>query len=272
MTLWRFLDLGTLNPYESEVMPEVLIEARRRGLIPNTFLIRAPERFVEIGGRAPLSGVNLEYCKENDIPIIREGHQPSTFVCVFDGKTMQLTLVSDIIDSDPFNDTVLIRGTIKALEYLGLEVSVFEGSNDLMANGKKLSGVSRGRKHGITFDDSSLLVDFDFDLCEGATVPNADKWLNKPVDTHREWVSSIIEQLGRDVPYTEMSSVLKRGFEEVLQTVFEVSNEITEPEKKLLEERIVKYHDPDWLKRGQWSPVAYKKNVIKEYFDVEDEP
>ena len=62
-------------------------------------------------------------------------------------------------------------------------------------------------------------------------------------------------ELGREVAFNEIVSALRRGFEDVLQVEFEVSNSLTEAEERILEDLRVKYHSEEWLKYGKWSPV-----------------
>lgn len=243
---WRFLDLGVINPYESEAVEEVIIKARRSKLIPNTMLIRIPERYVEIGPKVSLNRVDVEYCRSEGIPIVREAGLGSSIV-IFDGDIIYCNLVSDLV----LNGVSLDRKTymecvVKSLQILGLNAYIKEKSNDIFIDGKKVSGNAAQVIQEIFIAGGSIIMSFDYDFCEKAI---------REVKNHRDWVTTLKTQLGREVSYSEVVSALRMGFEEVLQIEFEASNTLTETEERMVKDLQVKYRSDVWLKYGKWSPI-----------------
>lgn len=247
--------MGIIDSYKTTALVDVLLTARKRSLIPNTLCLRAPERHVQMGMTANLEHVNIEYCRERKIPIQREATGDS--VSVMDENMIQIDLLSDSFPHDSLLTRTLkfMNCIVKSLQFMGLDAYVRQGHNDVLVKGKKISGTNTTLFNDLWSGSGGVLLGFDYDFCEGGIVYRPEKFANKEVKTHREYVTSIEAQLGREVSYSEVVSALRRGFETLLQVEFDVSKSLTEAEEQILEDLQVKYQSEEWLKRGRWSPV-----------------
>jgi len=237
---WRLLDLGAVNPHENQVMEELLIDARRKNLIPDTLNIRMPGRYVEVGQKASLSEINLDFCRSEGIPVVREGVLGGS-VHVY-GETLPFAVVS----REHLNRKTMMACLIESLRVLGLSAHIKQGSNNILTGGKKVASTGDRIIDGVFIGGASILSDFDFDFCK--------KVIKKPKD-HRGKMTTLRAQLGREVSYDEVVAALKAGFESVLQVEFVVSNSLTEAEEIIIEGLLVKYRSDEWLRYGKWSPV-----------------
>lgn len=239
--LWRLLDLGVTEPYDNWINRETLLVAIKRNLIPNTVCFQIPSRHVWVGKQANLEKrVNLEYCSEERIPVVRGPVTNS--VLVYDEDVLDCTAFSR---RPPYDN--LINSQIKGLQFMGLEAELKPGSNDIVVNGKKVSGACHLPPLGAS---GSVTVDFNYDFCEKAIIQIPNKNM-KP----GEGVTTLKAELGRDVSFSEVISALRKGFESVLQAEFEVSKSLTEAEEQIFEGLQEKYRSEEWLKYGRWSPV-----------------
>lgn len=251
---WRLLDLGSLDPYESIAAPETLATSIKHKLSSNTLLFHIPRRSVYITFKTHLNRVNVEYCRREGIPIVRDIEGGSGTVFMQDGDTSLFSLVTDptihSITMKSFMDSI-----VNGLQSMGLDPYILPNSNDILLDGKKVSGNGSVVFRGIPIINGTMAIDFDYDFCEKAIMPHPNLFANKEAKSHREWITTLKTQLGRKVSYNEAVSALRLGFESVLGVEFEVSNSLTEAEEQILEDLQEKYQSEEWMKRGKWSPV-----------------
>ena len=245
--------MGLKDPYEGEPIKEVLIKALKRGLIPETLCFFVLRRCVCIGrGSSLKEKVNLEYCRKEGIPIIRiiTGGGGASH----DGDVLQCILVSK---GKPSKDSIrLSRNFIaEGLQVMGLEPELRPRSNDILMKGRKISGTGDIFTGGISYSVGVLIVDFNYDLCEKVLLPVPETFLNKEANSHREWITTLKAQLGREVSFSEVISDIKEVFETELQIEFKIENSLTEAETQIFEELQEKYRSEEWTKTGRWSPV-----------------
>jgi len=245
---WRLLDLGVIEPYETDTIKEGLLIAIKKDLIPNTLCFAVPKRVVWIGPRTNLEKrVNLEYCRKESIPIIRDltGAGPSALD--------EDTLIYALASRERVPDTECIFHAIKAM---GLEDCVLSESNDVLVSGQKIVGtLGRIFPSGIYVAGGVIAVDFNPEFCEKALLTPTDLFAGKEAKSHREWVTTLKTKLGREVSYGEVISAIKVAFEAELDAKFEVAHSFTEVEEQIREELKDKYRSESWLKLGKWSPV-----------------
>lgn len=252
---WRLLDLGVMDPYEAEAITEVLLTALRGSSIQNTLCFRVPRRHVWVGS---WSGVNRDYCRREKIPLVREiTGVGSKSTAVFDEDILHYTLVSreHIVNDAPLNLSRCMDSILKGLQFMGLDARLRTNFNDILVGGKKVSGSVLGLFHGFPLFTGTMIVDFNYDLCENALLYVPRKFADKEAKSHREWVTTLKTQLGREVLFSEVIFALKKGFEAVLQVEFDVSTSLTGAEEEILEDLQVKYRSDEWTRTGRWSPV-----------------
>ena len=247
---WRLLDLGIVDPYKSVILEEALLIARKEKLTPNTLCFRAPMRHVLVGVNADLKKrINIEYCEKENIPILRD--MVGTHAVILDRNIIQYDVDSDT----PLNLNQTMEWVSKSLQRIGLDAHPRAKSNDVLVDGKKISGNSVDLIQGIFTASGTIILDFDYEFCENALLPLPELFANKEAQSHREWVTTIKALLGREVSYNEVVSALRKGFEDVFHIEFELSNSLTEAEEQILEKLKAKYQSEQWVKRGKWSPV-----------------
>ena len=139
---------------------------------------------------------------------------------------------------------VLCGGIIEALNILGIDAE-FAGINDVVVNGKKISGSAQTRKKWGVLQHGTLLYDLKpevmFSLLK---VPN-EKIRDKMIASIYERVTSL-KHLGLDVGRRDVEDALVKGFSKVLGEDMEES-EPTEEEIELAESLMrEKYATKEW--------------------------
>ncbi len=109
---------------------------------------------------------------------------------------------------------VIDEGIMKALKKLGLEPK-HHGINDVIVNGKKISGNAQTRKYGGLLQHGTLLINVNVDeMFEILKVPE-EKYRDKVIDSVKHRVTSLHHE-GIDVDFDDLKNLLAEGFSEAL--------------------------------------------------------
>ncbi|MBN2874778.1 MAG: lipoate--protein ligase family protein [Spirochaetales bacterium] len=105
----------------------------------------------------------------------------------------------------------ICAGVIAGLEELGVRAQ-FAPLNDIVSNGKKLSGNAQTRKHGCLLQHGTVLLGVDLDAMFTVLRVPSEKLRGKLIADVRARVSSVRSELGRTIPYEEAVVAFERGF------------------------------------------------------------
>ncbi len=174
---------------------------------------------------------------------------------------MSLGLVpTDILESY----RAVSNGVIFGLRDFGLDVQ-FVPLNDLILNGKKISGNAQTRKKGVILQHGTILLEVDVDkMFELLKVPD-EKMKGKMIETIKERVTSVSAVLlerhaGVDSTengatdfenlFNKTYDALKNGFCQAFPGVEFVDGGLSESEKSLAEKLAVeKYGSDEWNRK-----------------------
>lgn len=139
---------------------------------------------------------------------------------------------------------VLCRGIVEALRILGIQAE-FAGINDVVVNGKKISGSAQTRKKWGILQHGTLLYDLKPELMFSLLKVPDEKMKDKMIKDIYERVTSL-RHLGLEVERKDLEDALVTGFSEVLGEDIEPSEpteEEIETAKRIAEE---KYASREW--------------------------
>jgi len=106
------------------------------------------------------------------------------------------------------------RGIIEGLKELGIEAQ-YSGINDIVVNGRKISGNAQTRKYGGLLQHGTILMDVDVDEMFSLLKVPQEKMRDKIIKGVKERVISL-RHLNLDVEFEELQKILARGFERAL--------------------------------------------------------
>lgn len=138
---------------------------------------------------------NQEYLKEHDIPVVRRDTGGGA-VYVDSGAVNICYLMKDHGQFGDFKRAY--EPAIKALKTLGASSVEMRGRNDLVIDGKKVSGAAMTIVNGRIYGGYSLLLDVDFDAMEKVLNPNRKKIESKGIKSVRSRVGDIRSHLSED--------------------------------------------------------------------------
>jgi lipoate---protein ligase len=182
--------------------------------------------------------INMDYIKENNVAVTRrlsgggavyndEGDLSFSFITKDDGDSFH-------------NYRKFTEPVVKALHQMGVAAEL-QGRNDLVVDGKKISGNAQFSTRGRMFSHGTLLFDVNLENVARALNPDAEKYLSKGIKSVRSRVTNIREHLKEDMDIKEFKKTL-------LRYIFEGEDMI--PEYKLTEQ--------DWMRVKEITDDRYR--------------
>jgi lipoate-protein ligase A len=102
---------------------------------------------------------------------------------------------------------------IKGLSHLNIE-STYAPINDILVNGKKISGNAQTRKYQTVLQHGTILMDVDVEkMFTLLKVPN-EKIKDKMISDVMQRVTSIKHQKNNSYSFNDVTLAMKKGFEE----------------------------------------------------------
>lgn len=141
---------------------------------------------------------------------------------------------------------ILCSGVIEGLRLLGIP-AVFSGINDILANGKKISGNAQTRRLGCLLQHGTVLLDNDLEeMFEVLKVPR-EKIRGQLIAEAKERVTGARAVLGREVPFDEAAAVFARGFASALSLEFPGAALLPGEEERGVSLAREKFSTREWL-------------------------
>ena len=140
--------------------------------------------------------VNLEYCKAHGINVFR---RKSGGGCVYaDMNNIMFSYITP--DDNPVNVTFdrYIGMIVSMLQKLGVKATS-SGRNDIMVEGRKLSGNAFYHIPGRSIVHGTMLYDTDMQNMVGAITPSNQKLVSKGVESVRQRITLLKDHTGMDI-------------------------------------------------------------------------
>ncbi|MBI2598366.1 MAG: lipoate--protein ligase family protein [Candidatus Diapherotrites archaeon] len=187
--------------------------------------------------------VDLQKCKEFGVDFVR---RITGGGAVFHDKELtysfscseQSAIVSKkIIDSYK----KICNPTILGLKHLGLEAN-FAPLNDIIVNGKKISGNAQTRRDGAILQHGTILMEVDVEKMFSLLKVSNEKLKGKLIEDVKQRVTSVEQQLGKKVSFQKLAGALKKGFEQEFSATLskeKLSKEETGLAEKIMQEKFL---------------------------------
>ena len=191
--------------------------------------------------------MNVKYCKARRIDILRRISGGGAIYT--DSNCLEYSIVVDreylpipICLEGSFK--VICSGIINALGNLGIH-AYYKPVNDVLVEGKKISGNAQRRSRRIFLQHGTLLFDADLELMSKAL-----KMGPKGVKKMEEKLTTIRWEANRVIDLETVSEALKRGFEDVLSMKL-VKSRLIPWEELRVKELVDEYRSKTWVFSNQ---------------------
>lgn len=252
-------------------MDEAVLRGNQRGTSPPTLRFYGWQpSAVSLGYFQDLeSEINVAYCRENHIDIVR---RPTGGKAVFHEDDLTYSLVSRD-HTPPFSPGILgtyliiSRCIVEGIAALGVRAEMAEkieppggegpashcfsspSRYELLVHGRKICGSAQTRSNGAFLQHGSLLLRFDpfkalSIVTKNAAVSGDQAWvMEKSVTSLRDHITGTADP-------SHVARVLTASFEKILQVRF-VEGRLTDEEKSDMDELLQnKYHADGWNRSG----------------------
>jgi len=198
----RFVDLGTVTPEYSVCVDKVLLSSCSE----DTLLLYSRDRPCISVGRFQREDetVDLEYTEKNDISVVRRASGGSNIYSDEHQLTYSLIVSRDRLRMDRNESFAVVCGcVVNALSILGIE-SEYKPVNDILVNGKKISGGAQARTANAILQHGSLILDINDDVVRLS--------LKDSKKRAYDGLTSMKECLGRIPSRDEIADAIIAGF------------------------------------------------------------
>ncbi|TVY12260.1 lipoate--protein ligase [Candidatus Phytoplasma pini] len=196
--------------------------------------------------------VNLDFLRENKIDIFR---RPTGGGCVYnDPQTPLFSIITKKKDKD-FSFKKYLVHIIEAFKKLGIDL-YFSGRNDILLNGKKVSGSSfMENKNGMIMH-GTLLYNCDIPTMIRCITPNDEKLISKGIESVSSRVTNLKKYLNKDITQEKLMTYLENFLTNRIYI-------LSEEEISKIKNMALKYSNKEWI---YGEHPFYTKN-LKQTFD-----
>jgi len=254
------LKCQTNDAFMNMATDEAVLRARINDVVPNTVrFYRWNPSAVSIGKFQNLENeVQVENCEKCGVHVVR---RITGGGAVYHDAQDELTYSviakrTDLRARDIIGVYARIyAGLAEALKTLGIMADFNEGNAktcpNLTVNGRKISGSAQCHKGGVVLQHGTLLVRVKFEkMFELLRVPWA-KERTEVVNVAKRRITSVTDELRRDVSLDEVEDALVDGFQTALDNKLEHGN-LSQHELQLAQRLLkAKYITSDWNHLGK---------------------
>ncbi len=204
--------------------------AAERDLGAPVFMLWSTEPTLMIGKyQNAFEEVDLAFTREAGIGLVRRLSGGGTIYT--DGGGRQFTFIEkggELIDFSEY-----MRPVAEALNKMGVPAEI-SGRNDMLLDGKKISGNAQFKLGGKTVHHGSLLFDTDLEMMDRASRPPEYKIRSKSIKSVRDRVTNIKAAAGLDMTAEQFAEELVKQIAEVTGGM--ARYELTDADRKRIEE------------------------------------
>lgn len=234
----RVLDTGVIEGRLNIAIGQAIIEAHQQGSVPDTLrYLRFPPTALVGRHQALGQEVNLEYCRENGIGVVRRITGGGAIFLdpgqlgwelAFNRKTLGIASLSDLARE-------ICEAAAAGIARLGVDAR-YRPRNDIEVGGRKISGTGGFFDGDTLFYQGTVLVDMDPQTMVSALRVPQSKLEKRDLDSAGQRVVTLKELLGSDTPgLGKIQDALSGAFSERFGLKVE-PGDLTEAEQENAEE------------------------------------
>jgi lipoate-protein ligase A len=212
--------------------------------------------------------VDVDFCRENGIPIFRR--EVGGGAVYLDGEQLfyQLVIHHDNPLTPAGKDAFyrkFLQPPIEAYRALGIPAE-YKPVNDILANGRKISGTGVAEIGEYIVFVGNLIVDFDYEMMSRVLRVPDEKFRDKVYKTLHDNLSTVKRELGAAPPHEELWDLLAEKFTEVLGPL-EVQTTVDDAWRAKADELAAQFLTDEWRYQKR-RPSADREVRIRAGVDV----
>ncbi|MBQ2739980.1 MAG: lipoate--protein ligase [Oscillibacter sp.] len=199
-----YLETGSCDPFYNLAFEEYVLTHRREG---EYLILWQNDNTIVIGQNQNAEAeINRSFVEAHDIRVVRR--MTGGGAVYHDLGNLNYSFITDAGNAAELTMEVFTRPVVEALQALELTAEA-SGRNDILVNGKKVSGTAQRMTGGRILHHGTLLFDSDPDMVAGALHVDPEKFRSKSAKSVRSRICNIRPQLKRDLTLEEFWGYLK---------------------------------------------------------------
>ena len=212
---WRLVDSDVCEPVYTVAADEAMALARSRNEVPNTLhLYRRNCPTVSLGYFQKVAqAVDVEFCRRNNVKLVRRITGGSAVYTDMNHLIYGLAVDVDALPRDRGHAfRVVCSAIVAALKTLGIDAA-YKPLNDVLVNGRKISGSAQMQRWGIILQHGTVVMDNDPYMMTRALKIDMGKVKGRGLEP-LTYVTSIAEVLGKAPDPAKVKAALAKAFEQ----------------------------------------------------------
>jgi len=209
----RLVDSGQCHPLYSVALEEAILESCSKGLMPPTLHLYVRDRpTVSLGYFEKVeTAIDQQALMAEGVFLVRRMSGGSTIFTDQGQLIFSLTVDQGAIPKPEDAYALTCGVVVNALRSLGVQAE-HKPPNDIIVNGRKISGSAQTRKRGMLMVHGTLLVDTDLDRMMRILRPRLDKHSRT-----RDQMTCLRDELGSAPDMNQVKDALVQAFSEELE-------------------------------------------------------
>jgi len=243
---FRMIRFQKFNAFMNMAIDEAIMESIRAGVsLPTIRLYGWMPSAISIGFfQGLLNEVNLEACQQAGVDVVRRLTGGGAVYHDSDGEVTYSILGPVEIFPPKILDSyrVICSDIVYALQLIGIQAS-FEPVNDLIVDGKKISGNAQTRRSGVLLQHGTILYKVDVEKMFSLLNVSKEKISDKLISSVKKRVTSVEDYVS--TPIQDLIEAMEKGFSRDREIVFEdYKPEELERARQLADQ---KYSTKNWV-------------------------
>lgn len=201
---FSYLETHSVDPFYNLAFEEYILCHRRKG---NYLILWQNENTIVVGRyQNTKAEIDAAFVEAHNIHVVRRATGGGAVY--HDLGNLNYSFITDVESAEQITKEKFITPIVSALQELGLSAEA-SGRNDILVDGRKVSGTAQRLEKGRLLHHGTLLFDADLTVLAGALNVDTEKFCSKGIQSVRSRVGNIRACLKEDMALRDFWAFLR---------------------------------------------------------------